>query len=230
MTISRWRLPAGIALAFLLGGCAQVERLPVLDGTETVEPTVVFEPSPAAFVLSCLEETRSLKRRELDQYYDEARAHIDGNASDEDRLRFLCLSLHPKADYRQFREGTQLLEQYLNTHPDADTALLGLSQLLQRLDQAKIARWSAVKKLMEEKRDLEEQLEAVTAELQQCRQELEERQVKDLAGKSREELEKELVALKQRLQEAAIRNDELKKQIEQLKNIENIIKNRERAD
>ncbi|MDH3783671.1 MAG: hypothetical protein OES33_13210, partial [Desulfobulbaceae bacterium] len=106
---------------------------------------------------------------------------------------FICLSLHAKADYRQFKQGTRVLEQYVTEHPESPSEIKGLQILVDRLDIEIITKWSAWKSLLEENDELKVKVES-----------------------SRGKLEQNQVLI-----------GELQNQIEQLKNIENIIKSRE---
>jgi hypothetical protein len=113
--------------------------------------------------------------------------------NDLDKLNFICLSLHAKADYRQFKQGTRVLEQYVSEHPESPSEIKGLQILVDRLDIEIITKWSAWKSLLEENDELKVKVES-----------------------SRGKLEQNQVLI-----------GELQNQIEQLKNIENIIKSRE---
>ena len=187
-----------IGVGLLLSGCVAIHRQ-TRDQGQDILPTVVFHSSPGASILSCLQETASLHSREFNEYFQQTEARLS-NGRDEDALRLICLSLHPKASYRQFKQGEEVLRSYIKTHPDNREELQGLLALVERLDQAKVARWSNRKKLLDEK----EELEAEVASLQ----------------------ERVDVLLREHEQDM-VKIQELRNQIEQLKNIENIIKNRE---
>jgi len=162
-------------------------------------PTVVFHATPGSSILSCLQETSSLRSRAFNRYFQEvSKAAQDGR--DEDTLRLICLSLHTKASYRQFKQGEKALRNYIKSHPDNKKELQGLLSLVGRLDQAKVARWSNRKKLLDEKEELESEVSSLQARVDILLREHEQDRVKI---------------------------QELRNQIEQLKNIENIIKNRE---
>ncbi len=183
---------------FLLSGCVAVNRQ-VTGVNEQLEPTVVFRPTAGSYILSCLEDLRAIRSKEFNDYFQAAERQLD-NGSNEDKLRFICLSLSVKANYKQFKQGTEALEQYIADHPDSREEMVGLQGLVSRLDQAKISRWSGRKKMIDEKEELEGEVAALQAE------------VKTLQAESEQD---------------KVRIQELRNQIEQLKNIENIIKNRE---
>ena len=184
--------------AFILSGCVAANR----QGAETneqLEPTVVFRPAAGSYILSCLEDLSSIRSKEFNDFFQSAEGQLS-NGSDEDKLRFICLSLSVKANYKQFKQGTEALEQYIVDHPDSREEMVGLLGLVSRLDQAKIARWSGRKKMLDEKEELEGEVATLQAE------------IKTLQAESEQD---------------KVRIQELRNQIEQLKNIENIIKNRE---
>lgn len=177
----------------LLYGCANK------DGEEPLQEKIVYRPSDADAVLTCLSTNEKMTRKEFKKVFADANAQAAGG-QDMAVQRQICLSLHPYASYRQFKGGMELLIKYLKDHPDHAGSLKGLMQLMQRIDREKASRWVQSSKNMDEKEELEEEN-------------------RDLAARN-ERLEKSLA------QEQA-RNRELQKQIEQLKNIENIIKARE---
>ncbi len=182
----------------VLGGCVAMQRQTgELDNL--LEPTVVFHASDGASILSCLNDIGTLRSREFNRYFQEAATRIK-DGSDEDKLRFICLSLNGKASYRQFKEGVALLKQYIKEHPDSREELSGLMGLVVRLDRAKVNRWSGRKKMLDEKEELEAEVASLQARVE---------------------------ALLREHEQDAVKIQELRNQIEQLKNIENIIKNRE---
>ncbi len=187
-----------LCLAFLLNGCVALHRQMSEQGAR-VMPTVVFHATPGASILSCLQETASLRSREFNEYFHDARSAME-NGRDEDTLRLICLSLHNKASYRQFKQGEKALRKYIQVHPDNRKELQGLLALVGRLDQAKVARWSNRKKLLDEKEELEAEVASLQARVD--------------------------ILLREHEQDM-VKIQELRNQIEQLKNIENIIKNRE---
>jgi len=182
----------------VLGGCVVVQRQAgELDNL--LEPTVVFHATDGSSILSCLDDIGSLRSREFNRYFQEAKNRIN-EGRDEEKLRFICLSLNDKASYRQFKQGVALLKQYIKEHPDSREELSGLMSLIDRLDKAKVARWSGRKKLLDEKEELEAEVASLQARVE---------------------------ALLREHEQDAVKIQELRNQIEQLKNIENIIKNRE---
>ena len=182
----------------VLGGCVAVQRQAgELD--DLLEPTVVFHATDGSSILSCLNDIGSLRSQEFNRYFQEAETRIN-EGRDEDKLRFICLSLNDKASYKQFKQGVALLKQYIREHPDSREELSGLMSLIDRLDKAKVTRWSGRKKMLDEKEELEAEVASLQARVE---------------------------ALLREHEQDAVKIQELRNQIEQLKNIENIIKNRE---
>jgi len=182
----------------VLGGCVAVQRQAgELDNL--LEPTVVFHATDGSSILSCLNDIGSLRSREFNRYFQEAETRVN-EGKDEDKLRFICLSLNDKASYRQFKQGVALLKQYIKEHPDSREELSGLMSLIDRLDKAKVTRWSGRKKMLDEKEELEAEVASLQARVE---------------------------ALLREHEQDVVKIQELRNQIEQLKNIENIIKNRE---
>ena len=186
------------SLVVILGGCVAGQRQTGgLD--DLLEPTVVFHATDGSYILSCLNGTGSLRSSEFNRYFQEAEKGVT-SGTDEDKLRFICLSLNSKANYKQFRQGVDLLRQYIRQHPDSREEMHGLMNLVQRLDKAKVTRWSNRKKMLDEKEELEAEVASLQARVE--------------------------VLLREHEQDT-VKIQELRNQIEQLKNIENIIKNRE---
>lgn len=183
----------------LLGGCAELRP----HSSESVN---LREPKVTDYLLSCLNDIHDIGSEEFSANFKMAEDSITmGN--DQDKLNFICLSLHTKADYRQFKQGARVLEQYIVEHPDSPGDIQGFQILIDRLDKEIITKWSAWKSLLEENDELKVKVESSRGKLEQD-------QV--LIGK----LQKQLV------QDQALIL-ELQNQIEQLKNIETIIKSRE---
>jgi predicted RNase H-like nuclease (RuvC/YqgF family) len=183
----------------LLGGCAELRPY-------NSEPVGLREPSVTEYLLSCLNDIHDTGAEEFSANFKMAENSITmGN--DLAKLNFICLSLHAKADYRQFKQGTRVLEQYIDEHPESPSDILGFQILIDRLDKEIITKWSAWKSLLEENDELKIKVESSRGKLEQD-QVLIEKLQKQLAQ------DKALIG-------------ELQSQIEQLKNIENIIKSRE---
>lgn len=184
--------------AVVLSGCVAAERQ-MLESTEELEPTIVFRPANSSYVLSCLQDLDRIKDKEFNLYFEAAKARLK-KGTDEDQLRFICLSLNVNANYEQFKQGTDVLELYIKEHPDSREEMSGLLGLVGRLDQAKVSRWTSRKKMLDEKEELENEVARLQAEVE---------------------------TLQAQAEQDKLRIQELRNQIEQLKNIENIIKNRE---
>ncbi len=171
------------SIAFL-SGCVEW-RTYDREGTRLTDPIVVYPSFGSNYLLSCLSDTQDLERKEFDA---ELKLAGEGFAQgrDLDKLRFICLSLNEKADYRQFKNGSKVLEQYIADSPDSGQDLRGFRVLVDRLDEEIMNRWSAWKSLLNDKKELKAEVESLQ-----------------------------------------VRIEEQQGQIDQLKNIEKIIKSRE---
>ena len=183
----------------LAQGCAGRYGKQPLPDQQTA--TVVFRPTDAEAVLSCVGAQRKMSRKEFKAASAEAVGRLAKSKGGAGARNQICLSLHPYAGYKQFKEGMDQLSFYIQNHPDAAPGLQGIYLLMQRIDREKTIRWTQNNKTSDEKEGLESEN-------------------KDLA--ERNEL------LEQAAAQDRNRVNELQNQIEQLKNIENIIKNRER--
>lgn len=192
-------LLAFVASLLVLNGCGG--GLGQRSHTDRQTPTVVFRPADSDTILSCLAESQKMSRKEFKTAYTRAQSQQGVSREDADTLRWICLNLHPLAGNRQFKEGMATLSRYIENHPEAASGLQGLYQVLQRAEREKTARWAQSSKISDEK-------ESLVSEN------------RDLAERNAQ--------LEQAAEQDRGRIDELQQQIEQLKNIENIIKNRER--
>jgi hypothetical protein len=182
----------------LLSGCA--EGFWRHNASDQSRATVVFYPTDANTILSCMTERRKMTHKEFGRAFRAASKQA-AKGERAASLRLICLSLHDYASYKQFKSGMKALAAYIKDYPDDAASLQGIYQLLQRVDKEKINKWNQGSKSSDEK----EELESENTELQE-----------------RNEI------LEQNADQDQVRIQELQKQIEQLKNIENIIKNRER--
>jgi len=166
----------------ILSGCAEWRGF---EGVREERPETDFFPSfDSNYLLSCLTDTQNLDREEFGDKFEMAAAGLE-HGGEMNRLHFICLSLHEKADYKQFKQGTKMLEQYFKENPDAGEDMLGFRILVNRIDEEIMNRWSAWKSLLNDKKELLAEVESLK-----------------------------------------VRVEEQQKQIERLKNIENIIKSR----
>ncbi len=168
-----------VVCVFLLGGCAELRQY-------ISEPGDLLEPNVTNYLLSCLNDIQDIGPEEFVDNFEMAEKGLQ-RGRDRDKLRFICVSLHAKADYKQFKQGTKVLEQYFTEHPNTtDTIHQGFKILVDRLDEEMMDNWSIWKSMNEDKKELSAEVESLQGRL-----------------------------------------GELQKQIEQLKNIENIIESRE---
>ena len=188
-----------IVLGCLLSGCAPMApQRPVYQNTQA--PTVIFYPTSSNNLLSCMTDSQDLSRKEFNEYYKKVLQQQEESPNDSDQLLLVCLGLHKYASYKEFRRASKLLEEYGERHTDEQQSLHGLYMLVERIHQGQLRLWSRRNQLSDEKSALEDSNNVLLERI--------------------DELEKSNEADKKRVQE-------LEKQIEQLKNIENIIKNRE---
>ncbi len=185
----------GLAVVlFLLAACAPLNpQRSIYPGRQ--EATVVFYPTDSNNLLSCLEESKSLKRKEFSDVFLSVSDTVQ-QGGDADQLRFICLSLHKHASYKDFKKGLGVLSGYIKKHPDEKKSLSGFQMLVQRLHQEKISRWAQTNS-------------------------------KEILEEENKQLLDKIAALENAAEQDKVRVLELQNQIEQLKNIENIIKNRE---
>jgi hypothetical protein len=188
-----------LVCVLLVGGCAELGQY----GSKSEN---LLEAGISDYLLSCLNDTYDLGAEEFTVNFKEAEEGLR-TGNDLDELRFVCLSLHARAEYKQFKMGTEVLEQYIVEHPDSPEDIHGFRILVDRLDREIMSKWSAWKSLLEEKDELKVKVESSRGKIEQDEVLIEELQ---------KEHEQDQVLIL-----------ELQKQIEQLKNIENIIKSRE---
>ena len=149
-------------------------------------------PSDTNYLLSCLNDMQDIGPEEFAANFEMAENGLQ-RGRDQDKLRFICLSLHAGANYQQFKDGTKVLEQYIAEHPNSPDYIQGFQILVNQVDVEMTTKWSAWKSLLEDKK----------------------------------ELIAEVDSLQEKLEQDQVLIEELQTQIEQLKNIENIIKSRE---
>ncbi|MCL1980550.1 MAG: hypothetical protein FWG62_05695 [Proteobacteria bacterium] len=154
-------------------------------------------------ILACYASDKKFSRKEFNNAYKAAFADVT-RSKDAEPSPLLCLSLHQLATYKQFKGGLEALVRYIKAQPESAPSLKGLVQLLQRLDQEKVGKWAQNNKNLDVKEEKEE-----------------------LEAENRGLLER-IDALEKSSAQDQERINGLQQQIEQLKNIENIIKNRER--
>ena len=180
--------------------CAGIAGCAANKPAPPVAPTIVTRDATVATILACLEEHRDLSREDQRTAYTALEPQAD-SGTEADRLRLACLGLHERATARQLRRSIELLQAQAEARPDEAASLHGLLALLRRLDRERVARWAQQRKDSEGRKKLSEE---------------------------KVQLSERLVLLEQQAEQDRVRIEELQKQIEQLKNIETIIKNRER--
>lgn len=194
--MSRAYLAIILVASLSLSGCAALFG----KGSEQAQEATVPRATETDVILACVAENKKFSRTTFNEAYKTALA--DATRPENAELPpLVCLSLHQRASYKQFRAGMETLASHIKAHPESAPSLQGLLLLQQRLNKEKIVKWAQGAKSMDEK----EGLEADNKELLERNETLERNAAQDQT-----------------------RIKELQQQIEQLKNIENIIKNRER--
>lgn len=179
-----------IVISWGCTGCGQRHN----SASDSLSAQIVYHPHDCDTLLRCIHAEQKLSPKMFKQAFAQAENRIKEDKSDEATLRFICLSLHARANSMQFRMGMQRLIQYIQTHPDMAPGLSGLQYLMQWINKERISGWSKNTKTSMEIKGLLERNEQLELESEQNQ----------------------------------ARIQELLNQIDQLKNIENIIKNRER--
>jgi len=126
-----------------------------------------------------------LPRDEFDAKFKSAEEGLQGGR-DLDKLRFICLSLNEKADYKQFKRGKEILEQFVEIHPDHGDELHGFLVLFDRLDQEIMNRWGAWKSLLNDKRELTAEMESLKIKVEEQQKQIEQLKNIEPIIKSRE--------------------------------------------
>lgn len=193
-----WSVFFLLYLGVFLSGCTALQpRSTVTHGQQAA--TVVFTPTDCDSLLACVQQSQELSRKEFKTYFQRVVKEVERGGSDK-QLQFICLSLNHYASYKQMTLGMQALQEYIKVHPGENESLQGLYLLIERINREKINRWTQRNRLMDEKEALEDE---------------------------NRELFDTVTTLEKQIEQDGKRIGELQKQIEQLKNIENIIKNRE---
>lgn len=164
--------------------------------------TAIFYPTNSNNLLSCIQNSKELSKADLKNYlqklpYEDTKKCT---LSTTDQLRYICLSLNKNADYTQFRNGISLLQKYIQAHPKEQNSLQGLLLLTKRINHEMIFRSELNNRLHQEISTLQKKIQVLSTQLGNL--------------KKNNSLDQKRI-------------EELQLQIEQLKNIENIIKNRE---
>ena len=182
---------------FALNGCALKDNS---DSKKQKSGDNSLHQSSAETILSCLQSNWEISPKSYKASYTVAQKNFDTVPSDYNTLQMVCFNIHPHARYHRFRQGIKQLSTYKTTHPEDSSALNGLEYLLKAINRERVVRRNSLNKVKDEKQDLNEKNQELLEENKQLKVDAEQNN--------------------NRLQE-------LKKQIDQLKNIESIIRNRE---
>jgi hypothetical protein len=155
------------------------------EGSKLIEPIVVFPSLGSNYLLSCLVDMHLLERQDFDPKFGISASTLE-HGSELDKLRFICLSLNEKADYKQFKHGTKVLDQYIADHIESDAEMQGIRLLISRLDEEITNRWSAWKSLLNNKKELKAKNESLKVTIEEQQKQIE--QLKNIENiiKSRE--------------------------------------------
>jgi len=171
------------SIAFL-GGCAELKQSDS-GSARVLEPIVVYPSLSSNYLLSCLSDMQTLERKQFDAKIELAEAGLV-HGQELDKLHFVCLSLNEKADYKKFKHGSNVLEQYFVDHPDSGKDMQGIRILVDRLDEEIMNRWSAWKSLLNDKKELNAEVESLKVTIEEQQKQIE--QLKNIENiiKSRE--------------------------------------------
>ena len=192
-------IAGAVAILIALTGCVK-SNIDQSKATEPPLPEIIVQTKSTDTILSCLADKQAMTRREFRTAFNQT-SKLEERDPDHDALNIVCLSLHDYASYKQFKMGIEVLSAYIKGHPDDAKGLGGLLRIMQRMDKEIMSKWTQYNKATDEKESLD--------------------------AENKELFERNAV-LEKNAEENQSRIKELQQQIEQLKNIENIIKNRER--
>jgi chromosome segregation ATPase len=207
-----------LVCVLLMAGCAELTQYSSAFGD-------IPEPKAANYLLTCLNDIKDIGPEEFAANFERAEAELQ-RGRNLNKLRFICLSLHADADYRKFKEGTKVLEQYITDQANSPDTIQGFQILVDRLDAAIMTKRNALKSLSENKTELSAEVEALQ-EIREQNQALIKELQEQIAQLKNSELTTEVVSLRGKREQDQALIKELQEQIEQLKNIENIIESRE---
>lgn len=168
----------------LLGGCAELKPHKPYEW-ERLEPIVVLSSFSSDYLLSCLSDMQTLESQDFDAKFEMAEAGLVHERK-LDKLRFICLSLNDKADYKQFKQGVTVLEQYVENYPDSEEDMQGFRILVNRLDEEIQNRWGAWKSLLNDKKVLTAEVESLKVKIDEQQKQIEELKNIENIMKSRE--------------------------------------------
>ncbi|NLX19970.1 MAG: DUF3450 domain-containing protein [Desulfobulbus sp.] len=189
---------AALLIFLLVSGCAEMVQN---KKGQLPRKQLVVQASEADTILTCLADNEKITRREFADKYQSVSEQVAAGENADNVLRTVCLSLHPHASYKQFKNGKEMLSRYIKKYKGKPPSLQGVLLLMERIDREQIIRW----RQSSQQTDKTEGLAAEKKELMERVESLERSASQDQA-----------------------RINELERQLEQLKNIESIIKNRER--
>lgn len=172
-----------LCIISLLSGCVAVEQKE--NDWERLEPIVVMPTFGSNYLLSCLKEKQVLEREEFNEQFTLAEAALKQGRK-LDKLQFICLSLNEKADYKQFKHGTEVFDQFLVDFPESGDDMHGLRILVNQLEEEILNRWSAWKSLLNDKKELKAEVESLNVKIEEQQKQIE--QLKNIENiiKSRE--------------------------------------------
>ncbi|MGI6656349.1 MAG: hypothetical protein ACOX5Z_05930 [Desulfobulbus sp.] len=161
---------------------------------------VVAPPLEAEAILTCYADQPKMTRKEFGKAYRAAAKRYSTEATVENARSLICLSLHPYATTKQLTDGIEQISLHAKQHPESNDGLRGLKKMMERINKERSTRWALSTRTAEKKANFADE------------------------NRSLQEQNAQLLQAAEQDQEKII---ELQLQIEQLKNIENIIKSRE---
>jgi hypothetical protein len=154
-----------------LAGCVDLRPLEQKD-KRYPDPIIVYPSVDSNYLLSCLSDMKSLDQKGFKAEFSSAEAGLEYGRN-LDKLRFICLSINEKADYKQFQHGMKVLEQYFEDNPEAGEDMLGFRYLVDRLNEEILNRWSAWKSLLNDKKELKAEVVSLNARIEELNKQIE---------------------------------------------------------
>jgi hypothetical protein len=143
------------SLGYLLSGCTGQHTAPI--NVQALETELVSPSTITGTLLACVNKHNSLSKKEFEKLY---RTALKQNSleGDSNFLPVVCLGLSPHASYKQFLNSTDIMKEFIVTHPYDTSDLSGLYSLLIRQNKTKMKWQYRYKKMSSEKRSLEIQI------------------------------------------------------------------------
>jgi len=143
------------SFGYLLGGCSALNTTPI--NVQALETELVSPSTITGTLLACVDKHNSLSKKEFEKLYRNAlkQNSLEG---DSNFLPVVCLGLTPHASYKQFLNSTDIMKEFIVTHPYDTSDLNGLYSLLIRQNKIKMKWQYRYRKMSTEKTSLEIQI------------------------------------------------------------------------